>query len=418
MIIHEPEIILAGGEVTLSARVETRDPSAGLPDTLWFKYPERFAPFVSTRADAFLSALILVAQTLGEPLQVAGEVSPRLLYGLDEYQQIFAHWKPAVFHAIQIHAPKLSPAPAASLPGQFACGFSAGVDSFFTLHQGLHPIPGKAAWPVTHGLFIHGSPDIPLLYQQKYQALVQPYVNIFTELGLDLITASTNLMHFSANRIEFKAFLEAPLIGCALGLSPLLSGMLMSAGRGYRPYSLTGTGPITAHLLHTEAFETQDSGSAFTRLEKILEIASWAPAQKQLRVCLGFQSDRVEANCSECGKCLRTRLDLYATGQLHRFETLKNTIGFRDYLRWGRWLDISFGWEKDLLKYARKQRKEMVLPLLVGISIGYVRGFLRKMLPYAVQRQIFKLTSNGDPHRLFAQNARLENPAGPQEPAP
>ncbi len=44
MIIHAPETTIANGEITLSAHVETRPNSLNLPETLWFAFPEEYAP--------------------------------------------------------------------------------------------------------------------------------------------------------------------------------------------------------------------------------------------------------------------------------------------------------------------------------------------------------------------------------------
>ena len=89
MLIHQPQIIHHGQEVILQARIETRDLSLKLPEFLWFKYPERYQQYLSDRSDAFLWALILIGQSIGDDIECLGEVSPRTLYSLDEYQKIY-----------------------------------------------------------------------------------------------------------------------------------------------------------------------------------------------------------------------------------------------------------------------------------------------------------------------------------------
>ncbi|MDR3575603.1 MAG: hypothetical protein P4L50_17220 [Anaerolineaceae bacterium] len=405
MIIHEPEINFSSGEITVQARIETQNPTIGLPDFLWFKYPERYQKVVSNRADAFLSSMILLAMVVGEDLEVRGNLSPRLFYAVDEYQQIFSRWLPHVFTPIQIHPEKLVPAPFPEIAGQYASTFSGGVDSFFTLKQSLFPEPGKPAWPIRYGLFINGTPDIPLIYPQKFEAFKKQYTALFDEVGLELIPARTNLMQFSANRIAFNPFLEAPILGCAMGLSPLLSGVFMPSGRMYERYRLTATGPITAHLLCTEAFEPASSGAAFTRIRKIQSIADWAPVQKYLRVCFGFTSKTTETNCSHCSKCMRTRMDLNVLGKLQNIATFEHSFGLKDYIHWGRWIEVGFGFETETLAVALKERKELVPLILIGLVIGYTRYLLRRFLPIWIKKQIFKISSEGDPHQLFAQDA-------------
>ncbi len=218
MIIHEPETTLENNEVILSARVETDNHAVTFPQSLWYAYPEHYQSNISLRSDTFLAALVLIAQVLGEDLHLKGETSPRLLYGMEQYQQLFHAWNPGLFKQVQLSSEKITHAPPPKYPDQYIAPFSGGVDLFFTLHQALFPEPGLSSWPVTYGLFIHGSPDIALAYADKYQVLAKRYTQLFAELGLELVTIHTNLMQFSAHLIPFGLFLEPPLISTRWGL--------------------------------------------------------------------------------------------------------------------------------------------------------------------------------------------------------
>jgi hypothetical protein len=399
MIVHEPQISLQDGEVLLSARVETDHPTANIPEVLWYAFPERYQEHLSLRADPFLSALVLVAQAMGENLHLHGETSPRLLYGVTEYQQIFHHWNPALYKRIEITASKISPAPPSRVKDQYLSPFSGGVDSFFTLHQSLFPEPGQAAWPLTHGLFMQGSTDIPLAYPDKYRILSERYTRLYGALGLELITARTNLMQFSAHHVPFESFLEAPIVSCAMALSPILSGIFIPSGETYRRYRITSTGPLTPQYLSTESFESKSSGGTTRRLDKVEVISHWEPVQKNLRVCFGFfMSKGSTANCSSCSKCMRTRMDLHILGRLDAVETLDRSFTLGDYLRWGRWLEAGYGWEKNAWNYCRKHRPSLLPLLLLGIVIGYTRVTLKRFLPKPIRQWIFKYTAVVDPH--------------------
>jgi hypothetical protein len=335
MIIHQPEIVSTQGEASLQAHIETDNPNTGLPELLWFTYPEHWAEKISTRSDSFLTALLLVAMTLGENIVCRGELSPRLCYNLNEYQKIFASWQPEVFHSIQIHSDKITPAPASPQTPSYATTFSGGVDSFFTLHQLLHPTPEKANWPLKYAFFLQGSADIPLSFTQKYRELAQHYSLVSQNMGLELIPVRSNLMYFCANRITLKLFLEAPLSSAAIGLSPHISGMFIPSGRFYEHYTNCTTGPLTTHLLCTENFECFSHGSTTTRFEKTKVISDWVPAQENLRICQGWTNKNLE-NCSLCEKCLRTRVSLNVIGKLENFPTLKFPLSLKETLLWGR----------------------------------------------------------------------------------
>lgn len=379
--------------MTLRARVEMGNPALGLPGELWFRYPARFQPWISNRADAFLGALVLVAQACGEDIDCRGECSPRLLYHLEEYRQIFTHWRPAVFRPIQVRASALSPAPAPIQPGRYATAFSGGVDSLYTLRCALDPQAEHPAWNVRYGLFMQGSSDIPLSYTEKYTALARRYGALFEELGLELITARTNLLQFKPPALEFKSFLEAPLVGAGLGLDRLLAGIFMPSGRLYERYVDNTTGPITTHLLATEAFESYDSGSDMTRFDKVRAIAAWEPARQNLRVCLGYTSASIEDNCEVCPKCHRVRMVLHILVQLDKFQTFKRPFAWKDYLLWGRWVEAGFGYETDVLRYVWRERKALLLPVLVGVVVAAVRNGLKQALPARIKEWIYTRSS-------------------------
>jgi hypothetical protein len=400
MIIHEPEIRLVNGEALLSARIETDHQAGSLPERLWFAYPECYAQYVSHRADAFLAALAQVAQVLGEDLHLKGEVSPHLLYGMQAYLEMFHYWQPSIFKQIDITAERTSQAPAPLVKDQFVSTFSGGVDSFFTLYQQFFPDHNLPSWPLTHGLFIHGCPDIALAYSEKFQVLAGRYTRLYDELGLTLVTARTNLMQFSAYRIPIVSFLEAPLASCALGLSHLFSGLIIPAGETYRRYRLTTSGPLTPHHFATETFEVISSGGVYVRLQKLDAIAGWQPARQNLRVCFNFAAKERAGNCSRCSKCMRTRMDLHLLGRLSSMETFERTFTWRDYLRWGRWLEIGHEWEKDIWRYCWEKRPGLLPAVLVGILIGFVRHYLKMASPRRVKAGIFRFTAESDPHKL------------------
>ena len=401
MIIHEPEIVTAYGEVFLQAHIETDHPNTGLPEFLWFSYPEYWSGAISTRADSFLSAMLLVAMTIGEDIECRGELSPRLCFLLGEYQKIFSCWQPDSFHPIQVHSDKMISAPVSQNDPCYATTFSGGVDSFFTLYELLNPTPEKPNWPIKYAFFMQGSADIPLSFTQKYQKLVHQYANVTQEMGIELIPVRTNAMQFCINRIALRSFLEAPLSGAALGLSPLISGLFMPTGGLYQQYTDYTVGPITTHLLCTESFESFSHGASTTRFAKTQAISNWAPAQKNLRICAGWLNSEID-NCSQCEKCLRTRVILDVLGKLDMFSTLKSPLTTKEILLWGRWLELGFGWEKEVLKYSWYHKKKMVPGILLGTLIGYVRHWLREYLPQWVKNQIFKWTAEENPHRIFA----------------
>ena len=104
-----------------------------MPERLWFIFPEEHIDNLTDRSDAFLPALLLLAMSLNEQVEVRGQVSPKLAYGLQEYQRIFNFWNPGKFSPVDIHYDQLTSPPKGEDQTKVMTSFSGGVDSFFTL---------------------------------------------------------------------------------------------------------------------------------------------------------------------------------------------------------------------------------------------------------------------------------------------
>ncbi len=73
-----------------------------------------------------------------------------------------------------------------------------------------------------------------------------------------------------------------------------------------------GSNPLTDPLLSIRTFAIVHDGAAFTRAEKVKQIAHWRQALQNLRVC--WEGDRKDGNCGHCEKCIQTILNFRAVG--------------------------------------------------------------------------------------------------------
>ena len=135
-------------------------------------------------------------------------------------------------------------------------------------------------------------------------------------------------------------------------------------------------------------------------LKKLAEISDWEVAQNNLRVCLNIHSEESE-NCSKCWKCSRTMVELDVMGKLEQFSTFRHPLTFLDYLRWGRWIKIGYGYEKKVMQYCWQNRRDLILLVLISVGIGYFRSILLKILPKWIQQPIQQLVSPPKAEPLF-----------------
>jgi hypothetical protein len=83
-----------------------------------------------------------------------------------------------------------------------------------------------------------------------------------------------------------------------------------------------GSHPELDPLWSSSAVRIIHYGGDRTRRQKTAAIASYAPAQKYLRVC--WEHRTPELNCGECEKCVRTQLEFLTAGNLERITTFPN----------------------------------------------------------------------------------------------
>ena len=404
MIIRQPEIKITDGEVSVEARIELQRASPDIPTSLWFKFPEKYQDVVCKRGDAFAVCLYQISMSLGEDLICEGEISPRLLYGLRETQDLLLHWRPNAYKKIRVSASNLVPAPEAKLHHQKMSTFSGGVDSFFTLWEEKNRDTRENAFPLTHGIFIHGAIDIPLVYKETYQRLVEDYRLLYENLGMELVTMYTNFLLFNRVKAPYQLLYGTPLVASAMLLNPLISSLLVAGAYDYKHPNPDGANPLLIGPLCTESLDVIVTGYESNRFDKILAMADWPIIQKNLRVCTNFFRSSENLNCSHCAKCLRTRAALHVLGKLDAFPSFEHPFKFKDYLEWGRWMEPGSGWGRKVFQHALKHQKKQ-LPLIgLALIIGYTRHLLRRILPRPLQEFIFKFTSPGDPHKLYTQS--------------
>jgi len=333
MIIHQPETYSDSGEIILRSRVELNKPMLGIPNDLWFAFPEVYSDWVSDQSDAFAAGLLQTAMYLGEDVEIRGACSARLAYGLWEYMRVFHAWYPKIFSLVNLKFARFTEVIPIQTPGWVAAAFSGGLDSFYTLWAHL---PDQVTIPpaqITHGLFIQGF-DIPLADMELFHEFSQRYSDIFRQHGLELITARTNGHAFWEYRLKWDLVHGGMLIGAAHCLSPRLRRFYVPATHDYSHLLPLGTSPLVDHLLSSEAMEISHSGAHLPRYAKLEALSNWEPARQSLMVCVDPSRKQADKNCSRCEKCLRTMLMAEVMGIRSKYASFSPGMGIWNVLRY------------------------------------------------------------------------------------
>ncbi len=317
MIVHAPEIQTRAGMIRVATRVEYQTTHHSLPEWLWVEFPSAQLPGPCDRADAVVPALLHLAMTLGESLDVRGAVCPRLLYGLEQYQEAFLVLFPGQFRRCEVKAGQVASAPPPEQSPVVCQAFSGGVDSFHTLRQHLPGAPSAHGMSVTHALMVHGF-DVPLADESSFAGMTSAYRPLLADLGVQLLTARTNLREVTAP-VNWEISHGAGVAFVAFSLGPAIRSFLISSTQAHFELLPWGSDPRFDYWLGTRRTEFLHYGAHRSRTEKLLEIADWAPAQRGLRVC--WEKPDGMNNCCRCSKCLRTMACLKCAGQLEHYRT-------------------------------------------------------------------------------------------------
>ncbi len=305
MQIHPPEFTVANDRWTASAVIES---ASGQRQTLWYRGACSAAVAVSRQSDPFVVASVFLAMRRGEPLRIAGPVSPSLLGNLEEFIAAWSMLKPASYRRIAIEADTLREPPAART-GSAVMGFSAGVDACFTAWRHTQDRAGFQRLPLAAGVLVHGF-DIPLDQPDMFQGAAARARALLESVGLECLTVATNLRQFTGEWSDTHA---AALASCLHLLQP---GFATGVISGSYPYEdrvfVHGSCPLTDRLLGSRRFPIVHDAAQAGRQAKIRDLGHWPEVRQHLRVCWqGAQKDR---NCGRCHKCVNAILNFRIAG--------------------------------------------------------------------------------------------------------
>ncbi|MBT3189346.1 MAG: hypothetical protein HN736_04185 [Anaerolineae bacterium] len=334
MIIHQPEIIVDNGMITLSSPIEFSNQIANIPKTLWFSFPEEYEQYISLRIEAFLLGMLIPAMYYQEDIEVRGPVSPKLAYNLREIMHIYH--KAFELSPINIRYQSLEVFQPKQKPFGVMNSFSGGADSMYTLYSHLKENEPILEAQITHSLFIHGFNDfdVALDDQVYFNRLHKSYLDLFGELGVNLIVAKSNAYFFSKFRISWDYGYLPTQISFVCLLGNLVKRFYHPADGDYIEFNIPDLYTLSVPLYSTETLDVINHTTRTTRLQKIEAISEWQHAHENLRVCQKWDKQDVEINCGKCYKCLTTMMLIEMIGSYEKFTTFEQPYPRNSIIRY------------------------------------------------------------------------------------
>ena len=283
---------------------------------LWFRFPEALAEGVTPTADPFLAALLPAAMLYRRPLEIAGDVSPRLLQQVGQLMQVMS-WQNRIFKPVPVAAGTWQGNSSRGATGAF---FSGGVDSFYTLLKNRELAHGPDR--IAHLLCVCGF-DLDADNEAMFAAVSGRLRQVAAAFDVELHEVRTNVREAFQPMLNWTfEQIGAGLAAVGLALGPLLGRVLIPSSDTTLPsVRWLPSNPLTDPLWSTDATEFIHDGCEATRLQRIQRrLAASELALRHLRVC--FANYRRGAatrwNCGRCDKCLHTMVQLAAAGVLER----------------------------------------------------------------------------------------------------
>ncbi len=343
MRVSPPELVespLAPGRVRLQAWVHFRNPVVPA-DRVWFDFDEQLASQVSLSGSPWLVALLPLALTRHEPLEVEAPVDPLVMDHAQKLQSIWTSWYPRLSQ-VDVIAEFGAATPSDRRTGVF---FSGGINSFYTV---LHA-QAEGDLPVDELLFVQGADYFHdnLIAFDAASASIRDASQV---LGIPVQFLATNLRSTHFRQLHYDRMGSAPLLGAAgLALESRYRQLLISSTWSDADLHPLASHPDTDPLLSSQATTFIHYGIWADRIQKTEYISRHPVALDHLRVC--WESPKGD-NCGRCLKCLRTMVALEVIGELEHCRAFPSQ---RLDLESIRRLHLGREWRyfRNLLQYAR-----------------------------------------------------------------
>ena len=268
-------------------------------------------------ADAFLAACFPLAAVHGETrVRIEGQPCPMLVEGLYTTHAWWTSWGGMPFPVPSIETLGAATRRIPTAPRRAVAFLSGGVDGLHMLMRNRRLYNRDDPAYVHEALFIHGF-DIGKRARDpengRYGMMLRRLQPVVADLGLRLIQCRTNLRHLPS-KPDFWENRHNGAALAAVGHSAVFGSAFLFIGASWPTTHQVpwGSHPAIDNLFSSQRITVIHDGSRFSRLQKVRDLARWPTGLAALRVCPASAGPR--ANCGECEKCLRTRLELLAAG--------------------------------------------------------------------------------------------------------
>ena len=381
--VHLPKVVELGEKTRLTVNVEVD----GKESEIWFETDKEYGKyFCPERSDALLVMLFYYAMKNGHDMELDGEVSEELYFGV-QYNLVKAlHYAAPEFYETKIKC-RTTSEPIVS-ENKSATGASGGVDSLSSIY--LYSVGDR---PESHKLdyityFNSGAShyDDGTKVKSKdgesvEEVRLENAKTISKAANIPLIAMNSNINEFlGIAYIRTHTFRNC---GFAMLLQKLLSKYYYASnGLGFEttevtPYTNIGSYDcVTLHYISNGTIKFYSALDYCYRIDKTAMLLDYPVAQKLLNVCILDGK-----NCGVCKKCKRTLLTLDAYDRLddfsEAFDIPKYKAERKKHYTWAA-MNRKTDFLDDIYPVLKAQKKIPFTSALIGNILRVLRAIKRK----------------------------------------
>lgn len=341
--INEPHITkLNNSHVRLEALVNIDNSEEQL---LWFEVDSNYGEYlVDEKADAFLIAVLPYALAFKKDIEVKNSaISESLYWNLTrEYIPVMGKYT-KYYKFINIKAETTNVSFDSKAVGT---GFSAGVDSFYTVLRNYKT--NLKNCDLTHLTFFnvgacgYGSEGGEKAYR-RFEERSELFEKTIKDLNLKFVKVNSNVGDFKPVNYNWNHSYKS--MSAVLALQKLFKRYYYSSGWSLNDFRLDYHDSSYYDLFNAQSFSTESThifsvGLWESRLDKVKFISNYPVTYDVLNVCNNHTS-----NCKECDKCIRTMGELYSIGKLDNYNKVFDANYFKKHLTYYQSRLISKGYD-------------------------------------------------------------------------
>ena len=371
---------------------------------VYFETTAEYEEEIFCNPNSFLLACTLPAMRYGESrIAIDAPICPELKEGLITAMHCLISWHGGDRKVIPIEAEIQSQQLFPDKSPRAGCFFSGGIDSLSMLRNNHLRFNKEHTRHIKDGILVYGALQGEDKFDPNFQNVIDTVSLIADDAVINLIPVFTNAyVHFSdldsnANfwRFEYHgSFLSA----IAHAFVRRLTTASIASTYDLANLEPWGSHPLIDPLYSNSNLQIRHEEAALSRLNKTKIVAEWDIALKNLRVCNHKASySKVNYNCGQCEKCVRTMLALSALGKLQHSETFVNKELSKELLLQACYLgdDYEESCYRELINPIQEIGRDDLADAIQKIIIRYqekdLKGIIKRLDRAAFNGNLFNL---------------------------